>query len=72
MQRKGYKMVTYIPKIIDNKKIIQLNIIKSFGISSSMNKFAFNQCVYLENYQSFTYGKQKVKCLFIGDGFDLF
>ena len=31
-----------------------------------MNKFAFIQRVYLENYQSFTYGKQKVKIPIIG------
>ncbi len=36
-------------------------MLKNFGFWYALDKFAFNQLVYLENYQSLSYGKQKVQ-----------
>ena len=38
-------------------------MLKNFGFWYALDKFAFNQLVYLENYQSLSYGKQKVKTI---------
>jgi len=43
-------------------------LLKKFGFYEAFNKFAFNQLVYLEIYQSLSYGKQKVQII-ISRGF---
>ena len=41
-------------------------MLKKFGFSYAFDKFAANQLVYLEIYQSLSYGKQKVKTIITG------
>ena len=41
-------------------------MLKKFGYSYAIDKFAVNQLLYLEIYQSLSYGKQKVKTIITG------